>query len=132
MTPRFANLREWLTWMADYGATASCCLRMSAEELNERADEGRSMDCGSCEYRARQSQLWPQNAEAFNLYRALCGRTVGLLDLQGWLFLSLTDGMSGEERRDALARLDVIHEVLSPEGAGGRDGRSDPTRHRPE
>ena len=114
--------------MADYGKTASCCQLMKAEELNERVAEGRPMDCGACEYAARQEALWPQNGEAWALYRSLCGRTVSLLDLHGYLFLELTSDMTREERLDMLARLDVIHAVLSPEGsARGDDGRRSET-----
>ena len=117
--------------MSDYGHQTACCLRMTADELNERESEGRPMNCGACEYRARHDDLWPVNAEAFDIYRALCGRTVGLLELHGWMFVSLTDGMSGAERRDVLARLDEIHNVLAPEHRD-RDGRSPSTRHRTE
>jgi len=112
--------------MADYGKSASCCQLLSAEELNEREAEGRPLDCAACTYRAQHEKLWPQNADAFAIYRALCGRTVGLLELHGWLFLDLTKTMSSEERRDVLARLDVIHNVLAVEH-GGRDGRSPQT-----
>lgn len=119
--------------MADYGSKATCCRRMTAEELNEREAEGRPLDCGACAYKAKHDSLWPENAEAFSIYRALCGRTVGLLELHNWMFLSLTEGLSSPERHDVLARLDVIHDVLAPErgGHGSRDG-SDPTRHRSE
>lgn len=116
--------------MADYGQKARCCQVLTAEELNDLAEEGRPLDCGACEYAAKQAALWPVNAEVMAIYRSLCGRTVGLLELHGWMFLSLTAGWALEEQQDALARLDVIHAVLSPEeGARGADGRSTPTRH---
>ncbi len=107
--------------MADYGRSAFCCQRLSAEELNDLADEGRPVSCATCEYAARQDALWPQNVEAYTIYRALCGRTVQVLDLHGWLFLALTQNMGNEERLDMLARLDVIHAVLSPDERTERD-----------
>ena len=111
--------------MADYGKSALCCRRLSAGELNDLAAEGRPVQCGACEYAWRMDDLWPQNADAWALYRQLCGRTVGLMDLHGYVFLALTDTMSREERLDMLARLDVIHAVLSPDDtARGDDGRS--------
>lgn len=110
--------------MADYGKSALCCQRLSAEELQDLADEGRPVSCGACDYAARQDELWPQNAEAWSLYRTLCGRTVGMLDLHGYVFLALTKDLSDDDRLDVLARLDVIHDVLSPtEGDRGADGR---------
>lgn len=111
--------------MADYGKSATCCQRLTADELNELAAEGRTLDCGRCEYAAKHDALWPQNAEAWSIYQSLCGRTVGLLELHGWLFLALTEGWTTEERQDVLARLDVIHTVCSPEEQSrGADGRS--------
>lgn len=116
--------------MADYGKSARCCRLLTADELNELADEGRALDCGRCDYATHHDALWPQNAEAWAIYRSLCGRTVGLLELHGWLFLALTEGWTTDDRQDALARLDVIHAVLSPdESPRGADGRSTPTRH---
>ena len=117
--------------MADYGKTALCCQRLSADELNDMADEGRPVNCGACEYASRQDALWPQNAEAWSIYRSLCGRTVGMLELHGWLFLALTSHLSTEDRQDVLARLDVIHAVLTPDEspARGDDGRRAETRH---
>lgn len=110
--------------MADYGKSAKCCRLLSADELNELEEEGRPLDCGACVYAAKHDALWPQNADAWSIYRSLCGRTVGLLELHGWLFLALTEGWTTAERQDALARLDVIQAVVSPEEtARGRDGR---------
>lgn len=116
--------------MADYGQKARCCQVLSAAELHELAEEGRPLDCGACDHAAKQAALWPVNADAYSIYRSLCGRTVGLLELHGWLFLSLTAGWTLDEQQDALARLDVIQSVLSPdESARGADGRSAQTRH---
>lgn len=117
--------------MADYGKTARCCQVLTTEELNELAEEGRPLDCGVCDYGTRQDALWPQNAEAWSIYRSLCGRTVGMLELHGWLFLALTSDLSTTDRQDVLARLDVIHAVLSPEARTGRgdDARGAETRH---
>ncbi len=86
-------------------------------------------DCSGCDYQARIDALWLENAEAWTIYQTLCGRTVGTLELHGWLFQELTADRSLTERLDLLARLDVILNVLQPRDETPTHGRSAATGH---
>lgn len=105
----------------DGGRKTPCCRTADVEDL-ERQPE--LFDCTSCGV-ARVEALWPENAEAWECYQALCGRTVRDCELRPWVLSQITEGWSWAERSELLARLDVISTMVSPEST--RDGGSDQT-----
>ena len=123
MRPPFANLREWVIWLADGGHKNTPCCR-SAEDAEVQAQPD-LFDCTSCAW-ARLDRLWPENAEAWRCYQTLCGRTVGTFELHAWALDRFTADMTPRECAGLVERLDLILKVLQPESTA--DG-SDQARH---
>lgn len=65
--------------------------------------------------RRHTSRLWRVNLEAWRIYQALCGRTVGVCELHGALLSKLTEEWPVENVIDLLARLDLMLDILRPE-----------------
>ncbi len=87
-------------------------------------------DCTTCALASWEDSLWPENGEAWRIYQTLCGRTVGILELGGPLVMRATADWPIEQLLDLLARLDVILDVLQPEGAPTPHGAHPPPRDR--
>lgn len=115
-TKAFANLREFLQWFADWGEKTRCCQRATDEEIAGDPDR---YDCANCELTGRFEGLWVDNAEAWDIFKNLSGRTVGLLEWRGALLSRITDGWPLEDVMILLRRLDLILDVLQPEGRPG-------------
>jgi hypothetical protein len=64
----------------------------------------------------RLEGLWLDNAEAWNTYHLLCGRTVRELKLEGWLLQRWTDGWALDRVLGLIERLNLIASVLEPHG----------------
>ena len=64
----------------------------------------------------RLEGLWSENAEAWQTYHLLCGRTVRDCQLEGWLLQRCTDGWDTDRVLGLLDRLNVILSVLEPHG----------------
>ena len=116
-----------MQWIAAYGKTATCCMRASQDEIEANPDR---FDCQTCELRQRRAGLWQENAEAWQIYQLLCGRTVQVCELQATALEWVTARWSPEERIALLYRLDVILDVLQPE-ADGRAGTQKTQDQRP-
>ena len=97
--------------MADHGKNYTCCQRASEEDLRLNPE---AYDCSTCGLMAQLEGLWPENAEAWQTYQLLCGRTVRDCQLEGWLLDRCTQAWSHERVLELLERLDVITGVLSP------------------
>lgn len=70
--------------------------------------------CARCAHTAWEDSLWAVNARALDVYRRLCGRTVGDLSLAGWLVQQVTAGWSPTDRLDLIDRIERIRAVLDP------------------
>lgn len=57
-----------------------------------------------------------ENVEAWEIYQALCGRTVRNGHLDSWLLERKTCGWPIERVEALLERLDIISGVLEPDG----------------
>jgi hypothetical protein len=64
----------------------------------------------------RLDGLWQENADAWQTYQLLCGRTVRDCRLEGWLVTRWTDGWSTERVISLMDRLNLIFSVLEPHG----------------
>lgn len=73
-------------------------------------------DCASCEVRQRCEDLWPENAEAWELYQVLCGRTVREARLESLVLTKWTEGWAWDAIRGLLDRLDILAAALEPHG----------------
>lgn len=114
-----------MEWVADYGKTTPCCQRATEQE---RAENPERYDCSVCEWRTRRAALLSENAEAWTLYQALCGRTVQVLELGPVVVERWTAGLDAAQTLDVLRRLDLILDVLQPEGRDGRPRTPHPSR----
>ncbi len=76
-------------------------------------------DCDACELRQRAEGLDQVNLEAWGIYSTLGSRVVQDWGLMPYTLDALTDGWSGEDRVDLLARLDLMRELLTPVPADG-------------
>jgi hypothetical protein len=99
--------------MADHGKTATCCIRASESEI---ATDPGAYDCSTCELTQQFDGLWPENAEAWDLFNQLCGRTVREGRLEGWLLERWTTDWPMDRILGLFDRLDLIANVLTPHG----------------
>lgn len=100
---------------------STCCYRASDSEI---ATNPEVYDCTTCELMSQMDALWQENAEAWQLYHLLCGRTVRDVQLEGWMLTKWTDGWPLDRVVELLDRLDLIAAVLEPHG------RPEDQRHR--
>lgn len=89
-------------------------MRATPQELRDEPDR---YNCERCSLRLQTAALWRVNTEAWRIYQTLCGRMVGLCDLQGLVLERLTETWPTEDVIDLLKRLDLILKVLNPKGA---------------
>jgi hypothetical protein len=73
----------------------------------------------------RLDGLFIENAEAWQVYQHMCGRTVRDCQLEGWLLDRLTEGWDQERTLALVERLNIIGAALSP-----THGPTENRRHR--
>lgn len=75
-------------------------------------------NCETCAHRLKYDALFGENAEALEIYRSLTSRFLGALEAQTWLLDRWTTGWPIDDTLALVQRLDVIHDVLSPDPNG--------------
>jgi len=98
----------------DHGKAARCCQRATPDEIAEAPER---FDCGTCELKRRRIGLWSENVDAWEAYRLLSGRIVGLCELRGFALEQFVAGWAPRRVLDLLRRLDVVLSILEPETA---------------
>ncbi len=119
--PPFANLRSFLQWWVNNAKNASCCYRATDEEYENNRE---AFNCLTCDLMYQIDGLWRENAEAWEVFHLLCGRTVRDIQLENWVLTKWTDGWPLERTLGLIDRLDLIGSVLEPNGTAQDRHRS--------
>ena len=106
-------MAEFLEWWKVSAKNYTCCQRATDDEIRENPEV---YDCSQCEIAGRLHGLWRENAEAWNVYRLLSGRSVRELRSGSWLLQKYTDGWPFERITILISRLDLITNALEPIG----------------
>lgn len=99
----FENLRAFCRWQRVRGKTVRCCQRADDEELATQ-----TFDCDGCEWRTWVEGLWPENAEAWDIYQRLHQPIVTDLRLAPYVLEALTAEHTPRERAALVTRLGLI------------------------
>ena len=100
----------------DRGKHAACCRKATEQERRENPQR---YNCDLCEWRRQHEQLWSENAEALDLYRRLSTRVLGGEGVN-WILDRWTADWPLDDVLALIERLDLIHDVLSPDPTHGR------------
>ncbi len=80
----------------------------------ELETDGEQYDCETCPVADHLQGLWPENAEAWRIYRLLASRFLVDLHAGGAALTKLTADLDEEPFEDLMQRLAIIYDVLCP------------------
>ncbi len=95
----------------DERPNAACCLFADDEEV---ATDPEAYDCATCSVREAIATLWPENQEAWTLYRRTMTRFAHDMHLSELLLKRLTKDLDDEALTDLMTRLAIIYDELNP------------------
>jgi len=89
----------------------SCCQFAEDDEIETDPDV---FDCVACPVAQAAQDLWPENAEAWDLFQRLATRLVVDVGLAAPGFQRVTEGFSVTEVHDLVERLATIYDLVMP------------------
>jgi hypothetical protein len=96
----------------------ACCLFATDEELESDAE---LFDCDDCPVREALEGLWPENAEAWRVFRQIATQFTVDLHAGNEVLRRLTGGLDDEAFGALLDRLSLIYTLLYPPPAAKAD-----------
>jgi hypothetical protein len=89
----------------------SCCQVASDDEIET---DPAVFDCDTCPVAQALGDLWPENAQAWDLFKRLATRFVVDAGLAASVFQRLTEDLDVDEMQELVERLTVIYDLVMP------------------